>query len=332
MVAVFQTSITAEDLKSKAKEFGADLVGIADGNKMNQFPPYPEDPKTPSSITDYDADRVIVLARRLSLGTARIPSWDNRHKYYNDELAITALEETALEVVLWLESQGYPALIVPPTHVDPWKYDGNPEKHLSPLLSMDHAAVEAGLGTLGLNLQLITPEFGPRVMLIAVLTSAPLNPDKRQEEPLCAGPECGRCLKACPGDVIGYWDRDWQKCDSYRNPHGFNHLTQFLSEVIDQTDTETQKSMIRSEDSFNLWQSILRGAGVITGCRRCQDVCPVGEDYEKLIGDVLDDMPEDTAEKAARLREMISAEKSGNETDTFQAQKRWIGSYSPSAK
>ena len=32
------------------------------------------------------------------------PRWDERHKYYNDELTITALEEIALELVLWLES------------------------------------------------------------------------------------------------------------------------------------------------------------------------------------------------------------------------------------
>ena len=325
MVAVFQAPITAADVKAKAKQLGADLVGIADGAAMNENPPYPDDPKRPRDLTDHDADRVIVLARRLSLGTSRIPAWDNRHKYYNDELTITALEETALELVMWLEEQGYPALIVPPTHVDPWKYDGNPEKHLAPLLSMDHAAVEAGLGTLGLNLQILTPEYGPRVMMIAVLTSAPVAPDGRREKSLCLGPECGRCLSACPGDVIGHWDRDWQACDSYRNPHGFSHLTEFLSEVIDQTDAETQKKMIRSEDSFNLWQSILRGAGAVIGCRRCEDVCPVGEDYESMLKDALDEIAEDTPEKQIRLKDMLSEDGTGKFGGNHLAQARWIG-------
>ena len=61
----------------------------------------------------------------------------------------------------WLEDAGYPALIVPPTHVDPWRYDGDPDKHQRTLLSLPHAAVEAGLGTLGLNQQILTREFGP---------------------------------------------------------------------------------------------------------------------------------------------------------------------------
>ena len=64
--------------------------------------------------------------------------------------------------------------------------------------------------------------------------------------------------------------------------------------MIDEPDTKQKKAMLRSEDSFNLWQSILRGAGVITGCRRCADVCPVGADYEPMLKDALDAIPENT--------------------------------------
>ena len=101
MVAVFQSPISAEEVKAQAISLGADLVGVADAQAMNDHPPYAADPKRPSDISDYDADRVIVLARRINLGTSRIAKWNERHKYYNDELTITALEETALEVVLW---------------------------------------------------------------------------------------------------------------------------------------------------------------------------------------------------------------------------------------
>jgi len=79
--------------------------------------------------------------------------------------------------------------------------------------------------------------------------------------------------------------------------------------------------MIRSEDSFNLWQSILRGAGAIIGCRRCQDVCPIGEDYEVLLKDAVDEIDENTPEKEARLKEMNKGANEGN----YLAQSRWIG-------
>lgn len=316
--------LTAAAIKARAKELGADLVGIADGTLMNALPE-PDDARLrPARITDFDGDRVIVLARRLGAGTNRLTRWDERHKYYNDELALTGLEQTALELVLWLEDRGSPALIVPPTHVDPWRYSGDPEAHIEPLLSLNYAAVEAGLGTLGLNLQLLTPQFGPRVVLSAVLCSADVECDAPMQQALCHGPACGRCLRACPGDVIGHYDRDWVGCDRYRSPHGFAQLTDFLTEVFDEPDPERKARRVRSRESFELWQSILRGAGVVTGCRRCAEVCPVGEDWEALRGPQ-EAIPEATEAKELRLAEMIAAERSGEPPAAFTQRRRWIG-------
>lgn len=302
--------LTAQEVKDKAKELGADLVGIADGKAIDT-----------SHITEHDGGRVIVMAVRVQAGSSRIPRWNDRNKYYNDELSLSFLEEASLELVYWLEDAGYPALIVPPTHVDPWHYDGDPKKHQQTLISLPHAAVEAGLGTLGLNLQLLTPQFGPRVLLTAVLCSLEVECDRPMSEALCLGPDCGRCLKACPGDVIGEWGRDWQACDAYRSPHGFAQLADYLGRVIDEPSTARKKEMLRSEDSFDLWQSILRGAGVITGCRRCVDVCPVGADYEPMLKDALHAIAETTPQKEARLAAMARDGASA----AYQQQVRWIG-------
>jgi ferredoxin len=329
MVAMFQEPLTAAEIKAQAKALGADLVGIADGATMNANPPDPRDPRVPADISDHDAGKVVVIAKRLSAGVTRIARWDERFKYYNDELTLTALEEIGLSMVLWLEAKGYPALIVPPTHVDPWRYQGDPDKHMKPLLSLDHAAVEAGLGTLGLNRMLLTPEFGPRVMLTAVLATLPVEADARREAALCQGPSCGRCLAACPGDVIGHWNRDWDACDRYRSPHGFAQLSEFFGRIIDAGDAARQKALLRSEDSFNLWQSILRGAGVVTGCRRCQDVCPVGADYEAMLKEALDAIPEDSEPKRQRRAAMAEREASGDLPADYRDQARWIGKLRP---
>ena len=324
MAGIFKANLTAAQVKAKARSFGADLVGIADGKVLDTHPPDPDDPRRPSDISALDADRVIVLAKRLSAGVARITAWGDRHKYYNDELALTMIEETSLELVYWLEDQGYPAIIVPPTHVDPWRYQDDPKAHQTTLLSLPHAAVEAGLGTLGLNLQLLTPEFGPRVILTAVLCSAPVECDTPRAESLCKGLECGRCLTTCPGDAVKHWERDWQACDTYRSPYGFAKLTEHLGNVVNAASAEERKNLLRSETSFNLWQSILRGAGVITGCRRCADVCPVGEDY-RLLADALEAIPEATPAKAARLVAMVEAEARGDKGPYHARQARWIG-------
>jgi epoxyqueuosine reductase len=326
MSAIVKRALTSSDIKVKAKELGADLVGIADGKLLELFPP-PDKKRArrPSDITDLDSARVIVLAKHYSLGSTRILPWNDRHKYYNDELTLTLLEETSLHLVLWLEDNGYPAVIVPPVHVNPWEYDGNPGQYIPNLLSLPHAAVEAGLGTLGLGLQLITPEYGPRVLLTAVLCSVDVEADMRRQEALCLGPECGRCVLADPSGSVGHWNRDWSSALRYRSPHGFHDITEHVVSIMEEPDVTKKKQMIRSETSFNIWQSMLRGAGVITGDRRCQDVCPVGADYESMLKDALEEIPERTPEKDHALAAMRDAESKGEFPASYEAQRRWIG-------
>jgi epoxyqueuosine reductase QueG len=326
LVEIFRERVTAAAVKAKALELGADLVGIADGEAMNSHPPDPRDPRRPIDITELDYKRVIVLAKHLNNGVARIIPWGDRTKFYNDELALSALEETSLELVYWLEERGYPAIIVPPTHADPWRYNDNPKAHMTTLLSLPHAGVEAGLGTLGLNQQLLTPEFGPRVILTAVMASLDVEPDRRRAESLCHGPTCGRCLSVCPADAVQHWGRDWEACDTHRSPYGFAKLTEHVEAVILAPDAKAKKDLLRTETMFNLWQSILRGSGVITGCRRCADVCPVGEDYPEMLAEALETMPEDSDAKRLRLSDMISAEEAGVLPDSYFGQQRWIGS------
>jgi epoxyqueuosine reductase len=328
MVNVFRQPVTAEEIKSKARWLGADLVGIADGDVMNSNPPDPSDPRRPTDISELDYKRVIVLAKHLNNGVARIIPWGDRTKFYNDELALSGLEETSLDLVYWLESLGYPAIIVPPTHVDPWRYNDNPHAHMTTMLSLPHAAVEAGLGTLGLNQQLLTPEYGPRVILTAVMASISVEPDVRQENSLCLGPSCGRCLSVCPADAVLHWDRDWDACDTHRSPYGFAKLTSQIEAIMLAPDGKAKKELLRSETTFNLWQSILRGAGVITGCRRCVDVCPIGNDYPDMLADALCSIPEDTEMKHLRLADMVRAEVEQRLPDSYVRQKRWIGNLS----
>jgi ferredoxin len=106
-------------------------------------------------------------------------------------------------------------------------------------------------------------------------------------------------------------------------------LSEHVTRIISEPDAVRQKELVRSEDSFNLWQSILRGAGVITGCRRCADVCPVGADYAAMLRDALDDIPENTPAKEARAAEMDAQEKAGSLPETYAGQSRWIGALPP---
>ena len=324
MSQLISTTLTYDTIKEKAKSLGADLVGIADGTLMDQFPPDPDNPRTPSHITKIDGARVIVLAKRISFATSRLPAWNDQHKFYGDELLISALEELALDLVFWLEDHGVPGLMVPYHHIDPLKFTKGQDTQATHPLSAEHAAVEAGLGTLGLNHQLITPEYGPRVILGLVMTSADIKPDERMESALCRGPECGRCLAACPADAVNHWDRDWKSCDSFRSPFGFEFLSEYLTDILTEEDQLQQIAKLRGMESSEIFQAMLRGSGIITGCRRCADVCPIGEDYEELLKKWVDKIPEETPEKLKRLEAMVAKV---TLPEAYKKQSRWIGEF-----
>jgi epoxyqueuosine reductase len=68
---------------------------------------------------------------------------------------------------------------------------------------MIHYAVAAGLGQLGINGQLLTPEAGSRVRLVLITTEAPLVHDEPRDyglHKICD--ECQACVRNCPVGAI----------------------------------------------------------------------------------------------------------------------------------
>jgi epoxyqueuosine reductase QueG len=65
-----------------------------------------------------------------------------------------------------------------------------------------HAAAAAGLGEIGLNGLFLSNEYGPRVHLGSIITTAKLDPDPAFEGELCDRENCRECLKQCPANAI----------------------------------------------------------------------------------------------------------------------------------
>ena len=184
------------DLKSNIKKFilskGADLVGIASINRLEEAP----DGHKPQDILS-SAKSVIVFANRnpnslVIEGTAT--SYHNMMiTFYNK------LDLIANDAANYIEQRGGKAIPIPAD--DPYK-DWNPDKvHGRGDISHKHAAQAAGLGRLGKNSLLITPEFGNRVQLVSVVTNADLEPDPIIETELCPQ-KCTLCMESCPVNAI----------------------------------------------------------------------------------------------------------------------------------
>ena len=223
-----------ENLKNKMKKFalskGADLVGIASVSRFDGAP----DGHKPEDILP-DAKTVIALAKRIPNGAVMdgpATSYHNMMIIFYDQLDLIAHE-----MAIYIEHQGGVAIPVPSD--DPY-YDWNPDKvHGRGDLSHKHAAQAAGLGKLGKNSLLITPEFGNRVQLVSVVTNLNLEPDPLVEDELCPS-KCIICIESCPVKAIT-------------------------------NGQQVNQRVCRS----HMFLKLPKGQ-IIYGCRECRKVCPVG--------------------------------------------------------
>jgi epoxyqueuosine reductase QueG len=143
--------------------------------------------------------------------------------------------------------------------------------------SYRHAAVAAGLGELGWNQLVITPQFGPRVWLMAVITNADLAPDPLYDGPkLCLEDECNLCIDNCPQSALTAGaPTDKPKCLRAYGQYGLYGLIKHLKNIMEEPDAEKRKDLVLGQMTWELWQHIQYGGGP-TQCKACIKLCPVG--------------------------------------------------------
>lgn len=231
--------LTAEQIKSKAKELGAVLCGIGDIKYFKDVDPQ----RNPLSILP-NAKCVIGCALPIPKGFYK--TMESQTQFYTyTSVGVKYIDETFAEIFLlklgnMIEDNGYDACLqrnVPGMRIKGDKTT-NPEVkstyelvNASPvapgkpapdvIIDTNLAARVCGLGSVGLHGKVITPEYGTYLRFVYIVTDAPLDCDKPFEGELCDG--CGECLKACPGRAISNDGLDtWQCSVYYRGAHKSN--------------------------------------------------------------------------------------------------------------
>ena len=172
------------ELFAEAKRIGLSAIGVAEFNPKYQFKDYAGTEK---------GDRIIVCATEQNYdATQTLPSiWAQKSQgaaYATNMLRM-------VELAKLLHRHGYEA------HAEE-----------NPGMNVDiYYGVEAGLGQLGLNGQLLTPAAGSRIRLGLISTNAPLPFDDPVDygiHGLCD--RCQVCVRRCPPGAIPA-KRDWYR-------------------------------------------------------------------------------------------------------------------------
>lgn len=212
-------------LKELAYSLGADLCGVASLDRFANAP------------TGYHPTDVLPSCRSVIVFAIRIPEVTERCTtpvvYTRVRNSLTAMMDT-LTMRFCIEADKLNICCVPIPTLES-QYDAKTDRWRS-IISLKHAAQAAGLGTIGRNGLLITPQYGSMVWLGAVLCESGLTADPQCED-ICS--HCNACVHACPVHALDGQQIDQAACDRY----AFGD------------DSEKQ-----------IW---------VISCHKCRDVCPV---------------------------------------------------------
>lgn len=221
----------------EARRLGANLVGYAPISRWADSGL--DESYWPASVWQ-NAKTVIVLGVPMLLPLIESTPSINYQEMYGT--ANQVLDQAAFRLAAWLNSLGYAAI-----YLSRDGYGNLDILRRKPAAGFSHATAGkyAGLGTIGASHMLLTPEYGPRVRLVSIFTSAELHGDPLKARDLCN--KCGLCIRLCPVNA-------------------FIKVKGRLIADMDKDSCTVRHQQLRLENRFP--------------CGICAKVCPVGADRE----------------------------------------------------
>ncbi len=263
MSTLFSSHEFTREIKAAAIANGASLVGVA---AIESIPPC--NPPLPVTKVMPEAHSVVVFAMPMLRGSIESPSlfsaMISTHATYKEE------EILSLRLGRLIEERGYrAAMIVPASPIEM----SRETRGLLGDISLRHAAVGAGFGTIGKSRLLLTRKWGPRVRLGAVVTNALLEADQPIKEEMCG--DCDLCVQSCPAQALNTNTlKDAVKCLNKQQKWGMAAQIQFMQKLLE-APLEQQKTMLRDPEYWNFYQA--QSVTLLYTCYECINCCPVGK-------------------------------------------------------
>ena len=250
-----------EEVISVAMSEKVDLVGIARVEDIElAYPPRPAQDLLPGAKT------AVVLAGAVLWGALNCPR-GTKGAIKDAQVAYDRLQNAAAAVGRFLEGKGF-AGYFPPASMPTDAFKHKSTTYFAAEWSHRQAAIAARMGVKGRNNLLITPQFGPRVRLGSMLTTAEIEPTKyKLPKDLCN--DCMKCVEICPVNALS---DDPNRIPRLNQPLCKNH---YARPYMDRNTWQTVKNMFTVECfAVNGVQVLMEGYHF--SCAECQRVCPRG--------------------------------------------------------
>lgn len=239
-------------LRNRISDFLSDQVAAFGFAPVTRFDKAPE-AHHPERLLK-DAQTVVVFGMLVPKGILHSPDYHLYAMHRSYHTVYQRIDSMTLDLCNFIEAAAN-AYAVPVPSYAPMKFHG-----MEPwgLLSLKHAAVNAGLGAIGRNGLMHHPAFGTMLRLGAVVTDVPLPESDLQDSFPC--PEkCRACHQACP-------------------PGAFNDAGQFAKlTCMGQTIKHAIYPLaLKDEHGLKHLERIINTAGhnYWLTCNACLSVCP----------------------------------------------------------
>lgn len=192
-----------EDLREYAKVLEIDFISFC---SVEGFGWTPEN-RRPNVYLE-DAQSIISIGYKLNYAPIQNLPGSRSSYMLEHDYANRHLDQVSHKIARFLEKRGFNAIGFD-AGAGFYGKAGKAPGRIAGDLSHKHAAVAAGLGKFGLNNLVLSPQWGPRIRLTTMITSAQLEYSVAPPENPCLTGECEKCVEICPVRALNGWEGEY---------------------------------------------------------------------------------------------------------------------------